>query len=666
MKKKILTIFIIIILVIIIPCVVVFNSNNSEIKTVKSDKELINFSGNNEQSVNVYKQLLMLPFSILIRGFYYPVVNEQWTDIDEYTTVDSASNTKSGVRTKDYSKTNVQVEGVDEADIIKTDGDYIYSLSENKVIVTNVNDPKKILIEETLTTSGIPNDLIIYKDKLVVISTEIKRTKYFGRWYYNYSDSRDTIVSIYDISDKKYIKLVKSFSLFEPYFTTRCIDGRLFVFSKGNIRIKDDKVIREYKEDNETKELKLDHIKYLKDNDKNIQTLIAEVDLNKIGNIKLDSYLIDISESYISKNNIYLLGDNNYYYNSNSNINIEDLFGFGGVIGFFKKISDTNNDYNDYTYIYKFNIDKNKGVKYKANTKVEGSIINQYSLDEKDNNLRIALEGENGTRVEILDKNLKFLGKSSDVAEGENMYSSRFIGDKAYLVTYKNTDPLFVIDLSDVKHPKVMGELKIPGYSTYLHPYDENHLIGIGMDTKETIRRDYNGNVISESAVITGMKMSLFDVSDISNPKQIAKTTIGDSRTVSAILTNPKALLFSKEKNLLAIPVNNYAVDFDSNSTGNIDTEIDGFVSNSKSYVSEGYFVYNIDLNGFKLKGVINHDRSNSKYYSYDSRLLRGLYIDDNLYTVSEGYIKVNSLNDLKQISELKIERGDNENEEEE
>ena len=239
------------------------------------------------------------------------------------------------------------------------------------------------------------------------------------------------------------------------------------------------------------------------------------------------------------------------------------------------------------------------------------------------------------------------------------MYSSRFIGNKVYLVTYKTVDPLYVIDLSVPSNIKVLGALKIPGYSTYLHPYDENHIIGIGMETKENIRRDVNGKVISTTSSIIGMKMALFDVSNVNNPIQISSTVIGDRRSSSAILTNHKALLFSKEKELIAIPVNNYNEDF--NITTNQDTYssiINSYTNYKKSYVSEGYFVYKININdGFTLKGTITHDKVNSKYaYSTVTKLLRGLYIDDNLYTVSQSCIKVNKLENLEQISQLKID----------
>ena len=290
--------------------------------------------------------------------------------------------------------------------------------------------------------------------------------------------------------------------------------------------------------------------------------------------------------------------------------------------------------------------------------KEKGQTINQFSIDEYEGNLRVALYNSEGSRIVIFNNEMKKIGETEKLAEGEKMYSSRFLGDRAYLVTYKTIDPLFVIDLSNPENPQVLGELKIPGYSTYLHPYDENHLIGIGMQTEEKVNRDSSGRVRSTTATITGMKMALFDVTDVNNPIQISDTIIGDRRTTSAILTNHKALLFSKEKELLAIPVNNYTEDFEiESSSDEYESIVNSYTNYRKEYVSEGYFVYNINLtDGFTLKGTITHDKTKSKYSYYNaSRLLRGLYIDDNLYTVSEDYIKVNSLDDLQEISQLKI-----------
>ena len=653
MKKLSITLCTIGTIIILCLCSIIY-FDNQEIKTIKNDKELLNaYNSNYNDEMPLYQAILSLPFSAMFPSYHRGVVYDQWNDIKtdgertndiEESTVESSSN-------KDYSKTNIQVEGVDEADIIKTDGNYIYSISENKVLITNTKDPNKINIESTINEGeNIPVDLILYNNVLVIISS--KQTTNLSRYWYN-SNSSNTVLTIYNIKDRKEPKLVKSIELHEPYNTTRCIDSNLYVFSTGILRTKNGKVDRKYKEDSITKELDFKDIKYLKDNKTNVQTLIAEIDLNNLDkDIALSSYLIDISNAYVSKENIYLL--NSAYGYNNNEIELKDLFTLKGIFGIF------NNDYYDYNYetktqVYKFKIDKNEGVKYLTNTKVVGSIINQYSLDEKDENLRIALDTKDGTQVVVLDKKLKKIGESDKVAEGERMYASRFMGNKAYLVTFKNTDPLFVIDLSDPTNPEVLGELKIPGYSTYLHPYDENHIIGIGMNTEEVVHRDHNGRVTGTWTEILGMKMALFDVSDVKNPKEIDSTTIGDRRTVSAVLSNPKALLFSKEKNLLAIPVNNYPSDFSVKSSEEYESSIYNFTNYSKNYTSEGYFVYNIDLNGFTQKGIITHDKTKNNYYYNNSKLLRGLYIDNNLYTVSEDYIKVNKLEDLEELNSLKL-----------
>ena len=627
----------------------------SEIKTIKSEKELLRIAENNSYKESSFiTKMLTLPISLILGNNYYSGIyttgyddytnnswDNSWNSIDSYKGDSTPEN-------DDYSKTNVQVEGVDEADITKTDGNYIYSISGSNVFITNATDPNNIKLEGLITSINIPEDLMLYQDKLVIVyyqEESVDYDSYSSRTYIN------TIVSIYDIKDKGNPKLLKEVNLPEPYYTTRCIDGRLFVFSSGYLRTKDDQVIRTYQEDKTQKEIPLNKIKYLKESPTNTQTLIAEVDLNNITNVDISSYLIDISNAYISENNIYLLND---YYNYRDNLKFKDIFGWKGIFGIIN--TDSNNGYE--TEIVKFNINAQKGISYQTSTKLEGETINQYSLDENNKNLRVAMHSDSGTRVVVLDKNLKTIGETENVAEGEEMYASRFIGDKAYLVTYKNTDPLFVIDLSDSHNPKVLGELKIPGYSTYLHPYDETHLIGIGMDTEEEVERDTDGSVLWTSARITGMKMSLFDVSDIYNPKQIATTKIGDSSTVSAVLTNSKALLFSKEKNLLAIPVNHYEEEFSSDSSKEIDEEIEDFIYNSKDYISEGYFVYNIDLDkGFELKGTITHNKTTSRTYGIESKLLRGLYIKDDLYTVSEDEIQVHSISDLTEKSRLDINK---------
>ena len=564
--------------------------------------------------------------------------------------ITSESNQESN---KEYSTTNIQVENVDEADITKTDGNYIYSLSENEVIITDVKDPTQIKIIARISSKNsntIPEDLMLYQDKLIIIYENVKSTSS----YYYYNNKNNTIVSVYDISDKENIKEIKNYELEQPYYTSRCIDGKLYVISSGMLKKENDEIVTYYKEDEQQIDPGYSNIKKIKNLNTKSQTILSMFDLNNTkSSVKVNSYLMNVENAYISENNIYLLDER---YQGYKEPKISSIFGFKGILGAFDYDYDGEEGY--YTDIYKFNLLEDGSIKYNKKAKEKGRTINQFSIDEYEGNLRTALYNEEGSRIVIFDNNMKKIGETEKLAEGENMYSSRFMGNKAYLVTYKTVDPLFVIDLSNPKNPKTLGELKIPGYSTYLHPYDENHIIGIGMQTEEKIRRDAKGKVLSTSAVITGMKMALFDVTDVENPIQISDTIIGDRRTTSAILTNHKALLFSKEKQLLAIPVNNYSENFEiENNSNTYSSIISSYTNYNKEYISEGYFVYNINLtDGFKLKGTITHEKTKSKYSYYNvSRLLRGLYIDDNLYTVSEDYIKVNQLEDLKEINSLKV-----------
>ena len=670
-NKKIFVLFIIAVIVAVaVVAMVNLNSEKDELIAVKSENELKQiYQKKYSDSDNKLLNILTMPFSLLTYGApmeknYKPGLDYGSAGVDTSNVLEninslSGSNASTSTSTtKEHSTTNIQVENVDEADITKTDGDYIYSLSGSDVVITNVQDPSNIKIDSKIQSEEDynPEDLILYNDKLVVISTK----------YIKYGQS-NTLVSVYDVTKKDEPKLVKSCMLPEKYYTSRSIDGKLLVIASGKLREEDNKVVTYYEEDNSKKEIGLENIKRLKRLISNDQTLIATINLQSTDNVKVNSYLFNVENAYISEKNMYLL--NELYSNENSGFEkrVKNLFGIRGVIGFFNYILnedyDDYNEYDDYTNIYKFSIQEDSDIEYLAKNKVRGTTINQFSLDEYNENLRVGLETSDGSKVVVLDNKLNKIGETECLSKGEKMYSTRFLGEKAYMVTYKNTDPLYVIDLSNPKEPTVLGKLKIPGYSTYLHPYDENHLIGIGMQTKETVYRDLQGRVTSTSARITGMKMALFDVSDVNNPKQISQTIIGDSRTTSAILTNHKALLFSKEKGILAIPVNSYPSDFEVESlSDDISKLVSQYTNYNKNYTAEGYAVYNINLtDGFNLKGIINHERiKTSGYrYGYSGKLLRGLWIEDNLYTVSEKMIKVNKLGDLSQISELEI-GGDN------
>ncbi|NTV89009.1 MAG: hypothetical protein HGA22_01385, partial [Clostridiales bacterium] len=314
------------------------------------------------------------------------------------------------------------------------------------------------------------------------------------------------------------------------------------------------------------------------------------------------------------------------------------------------------------TLVYKFAL-KDGTVTYQARGQVPGTILNQFSMDESGSGyFRIATtegqsfwmgDGTSSNNVYILDSGLNITGRLEDLAKGEKIYSVRFMGDRGYVVTFRTVDPLFVIDLKDQQKPSVLGSLKIPGYSDYLHPYDENHIIGFGKDTITVSQKDSSGNVTDTTAFYLGMKVALFDVSDVANPKVQSEIKIGDRGTDSELLNDHKALLFDKEKQLLAFPVN--------------ETKVDGPIVDANGYpnygsmVFSGAYVYNLNLtDGFTLKGKITHVSSEeymkSGYYeiNYDKQIRRMLYIGDVLYGASNSMLsayKLSNLEDLGSVS---------------
>lgn len=557
-----------------------------------------------------------------------------------------SGSSESASGSNDFSQTNIQVENVDEADVIKTDGEYIYSLSDNQVIITDARDPQNTNILYKLTSSSYsgssPEEILLYGNDLVVIGT---------------MSGPMTTVEVYDITSKENPIKKEAYCVNGRYYTSRLTDGKLYVLSTGHLEYDDGEVDNSYVENSVTRYISYNDIYYFNDKITTAQTTISILDLDKEkAKVDISMYLLALDNIYVSQDNMYLVADSYSYGKVNPLTTIVKLLGPKGLIGEIKEIVEDNDYYyDDDTTIYKFALNNGK-IKYVGKAKETGTTIDQFSLDEYNSNLRVALYTDRGSRVVIFNDKMKKIGETEKVAKGERMHSSRFIGDRGYLVTYLNTDPLFCIDLSDPRNPEVLGELQISGYSTYLHPYDENHLIGIGYESEVRTRRNSEGKVTSQYAVITGMKMALFDVSNIDNPIKISDTKIGNSTTRSAILTNHKALLFSKEKEIIAIPVNTYADELEITSSSNDISSLDSsYTTNSKNYRTEGYLVYGINLeDGFVSKGFIEHSEADPKSYS-GTNLIRGVYIKDNLFTVSQGMVKVNKLDTLEQVASVLI-----------
>jgi uncharacterized secreted protein with C-terminal beta-propeller domain len=327
-----------------------------------------------------------------------------------------------------------------------------------------------------------------------------------------------------------------------------------------------------------------------------------------------------------------------------------------------------------YTVINRISTE-NGAVNVAATGKVPGSIVNQFALDESNDVLRIATTIQGGrwwgvrplpvepqaatansgtaaiakdepapsiaakmmppiwqqrsnsiNNVYALDMSMDVIGNLSGLAEGEQIYSTRFIGDRLYMVTFRQVDPFFVIDLSDPRSIKELGKLKIPGFSRYLHPYDDHTIIGIGRDASDTGRQK-------------GLKISLFDVTDVANPKEVAKFTADDNAYSNAEWEH-KAFLFDKEKQLLVIPAYSYNYDY---KTG----------ASSQSY--NGALVFKVTPSEITMRGIIDHSQGQQMW---GPSVERSLWIDDLLYTKSPSLLRVNRISDLYGVQNVTLSAG--------
>ncbi|MCQ2748553.1 MAG: beta-propeller domain-containing protein [Clostridia bacterium] len=618
------------------------------------------FKGAQYNGLNMFQRMLLLPWSLMDGGYYgydygYKVYNTMDMVYEEEAAVydlaaDSVSFNESaksasreaaqvaGKGSDDFSKTNIQVENVDEADYVKTDGKYIYAVENNYVYVIDPSKTADLRIVKKIDFDQFiyPEDLLINEGKLVIIGRDT-------------NGNSNTFIDVYDT--EKFEKIA-NYVMEGDYNTSRMIGSRLITVTRQSYWNHENRPV--CKIGDKVLEVPFENFFY---NPKlpNYQiSIVSTVDLNDKDNFNVYGISTDSGIVYVSEKYIYLM--NEYYGYEINEGSLAQIFGFKGIFGY--EDFYTSNDWSAKTDIVKIKMAKNNELKLDKETVLQGSCNNQFSFDEKDGHLRIVMddsEDNDSSKVVILDESLNKIGELGGIAPGENIYSSRFVGDRLYLVTFKTMDPLFVIDLSNERKPKVLGELKIPGYSSYIHPYDDDHIIGIGIEAEEITYKDSFGRITSTTYRPIGLKMAMFDVSDVENPKEISKAIIGDNDTTSQILSNHKALLFSKEKELLAIPVTDYeyGYGYEISKDANIDEYVNVFANCSKG-TTRGLAVYKVNLDGIKFKGNIYHPESKDNYWRYDNSV-RGLFIGEDLFTISDKQVKVNKLDTLREVSTLNL-----------
>ncbi len=565
----------------------------------------------------------------------------------------------SGLSGPSDSTTNVQVEGVDEGDIIETDGKYIYTLEYNKVNVTKAVPVTAAVVVAEIDASDVGSARELYLENNVLtvvgsrygvlsadVSGEEKIAANYAMYGYPY-----TVVQLWSVKNPSNPTLVRQLEFQGSLLSSRLKDGYWYGVMNHNISYSywseaktatNESVVPLYR-DQSGKSLDKTggykplagcaNISYVTPVHESTYAEIVAVPVNKTaGSIGSKVIFGAGSNVYMSQKNLYLFSNRYNWF-------------WGDVVPTSAAMNNTE--------IYKFGLDKTK-ITFKASQSVPGSILNQFSADEatgKEDVLRVVTtESKNvepyvSNNLYTFDTDLNRIGWWEGFGGGEMVYAARFMGNRAYVVTYKNTDPLFVFDLTNPRAPKKLGELHISGYSNYLHPYDETHIIGIGKDAEV----DESGNF----ALYQGMKMALFDVKDPNNPVQMFSTSIGDRGTDSYALYDHHAFLFSKQKNLLAIPVSVSQLSEEQKAS----TTTPSWSYGTPTY--NGLYVYKLDLkNGFQFVGGVTHESASTLYpYMYsNSSIKRSLYIGNYLYAYSPQEISIHKLSDLTTVKEVTLQ----------
>ena len=499
--------------------------------------------------------------------------------------VDLSEGSKEGG--KDYSTTNLQMEGVDESDVAKIDGSYIYTVEDKYIVITDIRDGK---IKEV--TRFLPKDcgasdrvmeIYVDGDQLILVvqcyETSLEEDSTFC---YEMNGKSTTQIQVYSIVDRKNPEFEGRLIQDGYYNTSRKIGDVVYLFTQYNMTSD----VVGYVEKEYTSVIpKVNGEKvaaseiYLPESSGESGILVSSLDVNKPDKV-LDSKLVisGYAQTYISKDALYLYEED-----------------YDGAM---------------ITNIAKFALDEGR-ISGVAAAAVSGYVRDTFAINASDGYLRV-LTTDYSTEDEmnalyILDENMKLTGQLTGIAPGEEIYAARFMGNTGYFVTYRNTDPLFTVDLSDPAKPEIIGELKVTGFSEYLHFWDDTHLLGIGYESDEN-----TGN-------IENIKLSMFNIENPGEVTEEAKLVLKDV-DYSEALYDYKSVIISKDKNLIGLVCEDY----------------------SGSRTKQTYQIYSYENGTFKKQAEIpgingaNYENVRGMY----SGNVFYLWINDNItsYDMTDGF----------------------------
>lgn len=458
----------------------------------------------------------------------------------------NVDNEREDTTNKDFSSTNTMVDGIDESDIVKTDGKYIYAVQGRYVYIVKASNGKLEAVSSVRIDSLKTriNEMYVDDNKLVLIGTqrikkESKAPQYDGLIDYVYGVTHNrlmeyqpinfdekTFMYTYDLSNIDEPKLEGTITMDGEYKTSRKVGNYVYMFT-------DNYVCDNYKKEFPSingKKIGEDCIYYGKDLTN--QQMCASINLENPSEVVDELLLFD------SSCEIYFSNDAFYFYSA--------------------VYSWDDNEDEQKTQIGKFTY---KDGKFDAGSSIliKGTIDDSFAISENDGYLRVLTTswywGTNSEKdfdrdnsLYVLDSNMKTVGTIDSIAPNENIYAARYVGNLVYFITYRNTDPLFIADLSDPTAPKLVGEASVSGFSDYLHMYSENLCLGIGEERDE------------EDSSFEGIKLCMFDVLDPQNPKVLDELVESDIYYTDAAY-NYKSVLINSEKNVIGMAMTGYDED---------------------------------------------------------------------------------------------------------
>ena len=543
-----------------------------------------------------------------VSDFAEPSVKES-NDRSDSTNSAKMKDTSSAESEKEYSDTNTQEKNVDEGDIIKTDGTYIYKVitgfdnntgyttyrltitkTENGNLSTVTSFDLEDIIKKKNSDDQIQfHEFYLYNDKLILM--------YSKNNYAANPAKNDSIIVIYDLKDKSKPKKIKTLTQSGVYESSRISNGYLYTISNfSDTSLADKKEYEKYIPSINGETIACRNIYYPKDVVMQTTYVVTSLNLKNPEDFT-DTKAIPTAggSSYVSDSSIY------FYTTVYSDITKTEIM----KIGYEKGRLTVGNSAVVTGYLY----DSFALSEYNGHLRIVATIpANNISLLRSDTDIapQNTTESqivEDVNALYILDEKMELTGKLTGLAPGEQIYSARFMGDIGYFVTYRNIDPLFSVDLSDPSEPKILGTLKIPGFSNYLHFYGDDMLLGIGQETDPNTQE------------FLGLKLSMFDISNPSDVKEKDKYIIENS-DFSYALYNHKAIMIDPEKNIFGFLY---------------------YKSTTKDYqYSYFYATYTYDAKEGFIQTASYEVNDGSEY---ESDAVRGLYIGDYFYLATNKSI---------------------------